>query len=175
LNSDILKQIGLDGLDPGIYVIVLATCIVMTMIMIIICSVQVSKTKKLGKRIEALCAGKHAESLEEEIKGIISDNKYLMTQTEEHKGRIKNIYSRLEKNYQKMVLKHYDALDRLGGKMSFILVMLDENDDGFIINSVHGPEGCYVYARDVKAGSVNIEIGPDEQDALAEAKAIELA
>ena len=43
----------------------------------------------------------------------------------------------MESAYQKMGLVKYDAFNQMGGQLSFSLALLDENNNGFIINSVH--------------------------------------
>ena len=79
------------------------------------------------------------------------------------------VYKRLETTYQKMGLVKYDAFHQMGGKLSFSLALLNENNDGFIINSVHSTEGCYSYTKEIEAGICSITLGKEESEALAQA------
>jgi hypothetical protein len=60
----------------------------------------------------------------------------------------------------------YDAFNQMGGQLSFSLALLDENNNGFIINSVHSTEGCYSYTKEIKAGECDISLGDEEKKAL---------
>lgn len=50
--------------------------------------------------------------------------------------------------------------------LAFSLALLDENDNGFILNSVHSTEGCYTYTKEIKAGLCEISLGDEEKKAL---------
>ena len=75
----------------------------------------------------------------------------------------------MERTFQKMGIVKYDAFNTMGGQLSFSLALLDGNDDGFIINSVHSSEGCYSYTKEIKGGTSSITLGQEEQRALDEA------
>ena len=60
----------------------------------------------------------------------------------------------------------YDAYGQMGGQLSFCLALLDENNNGFILNSVHSTEGCYTYTKEIKHGEYDIEISNEERKAL---------
>ena len=57
--------------------------------------------------------------------------------------------------YDTVGIIKYDAFQQMGGKLSFSLALLDENNNGFIINSVHSTEGCYSYTKEIKNGEKN--------------------
>ena len=54
----------------------------------------------------------------------------------------------------------------MGGKLSFSIALLDENNNGFILNSVHSAEGCYTYTKEIKNGNCKISLGEEEEKAL---------
>ena len=63
----------------------------------------------------------------------------------------------------------YDAFIQLGGMLSFCLALLDENNNGFILNSVHSAEGCYSYTKEIINGESSISLGEEEKQALLKA------
>ena len=69
-----------------------------------------------------------------------------------------------------MGLVRYDAFNQMGGQLSYSLALLDENDNGFIINSVHSTEGCYSYSKEIRNGDNSISLSQEEAEALAIAK-----
>ena len=73
----------------------------------------------------------------------------------------------MESAYQKMGLVKYDAFQQMGGQLSFCLALLDENNNGFIINSVHSTEGCYSYTKEIRHGESDISLGKEEAEAMA--------
>ena len=60
----------------------------------------------------------------------------------------------------------YDAFKQMGGRLSFSLALLDENNNGFILNSVHSSDGCYSYTKEIKNGGCEISLGEEEEQAL---------
>ena len=63
-------------------------------------------------------------------------------------------------------MKKYDAFDEMGGKLSFSLAMLNNKEDGFIINAMHSREGCYTYIKEIIAGKAITVLTKEEQEAL---------
>ncbi len=163
MNSNLLKSIGLGNLDIAYLLIGL---LVLIIILFIICIVSLVKQKKLKKRYEAFMLGKNAESMEKEITDLFADIAYLKEAVEKNAKEIRHIYKRLETTYQKLGIVKYDAFQQMGGRLSFSLALLDENNDGFILNSVHSSDGCYSYTKEIKDGGCEISLGEEEQQAL---------
>jgi len=167
MNSSLLNRIGLGSFDPGYLFVIVIVFAVLLFIVMILLIVQISKVSKLKKRLDKFIVGKDGLSLEQEIIGLCEDNKFLKNSTEKNKKDIRNLYKRLETVYQKMGLVKYDAFNQMGGQLSFSLALLDENNNGFIINSVHSTEGCYSYTKEIKNGTCAISLGTEEAEALA--------
>ena len=72
----------------------------------------------------------------------------------------------MESTFQKIGIIKYDAFNQIGGKLSFSLALLDENDNGFILNSVHSADGCYSYTKEIIKGECAISLGEEEKQAL---------
>ena len=167
MNSTLLNRIGLGSFDPGYLFMIVIVFAVLLFVVMILLIVQISKVSKLKKRLDKFIVGKDGLSLEQEIIGLCEDNKFLKNSTEKNKKDIRNLYKRLETVYQKMGLVKYDAFNQMGGQLSFSLALLDENNNGFIINSVHSTEGCYSYTKEIKNGTCAISLGTEEAEALA--------
>ena len=78
------------------------------------------------------------------------NNKFLKNSTEKNKKDIKTLFKNMESAYQKMGLVKYDAFNEMGGKLSFAITLLDGNNSGYIINSMHSREGCYNYIKEIE-------------------------
>ena len=165
-NSVFLGEIGLGGFDLGYLLAGMAAVILILFIVIIVLIVQVKKVNKLKKRMDKFMSGKDANSLEEDIASLFDDNKFLKQSADENRKDIRTLYKNMESAYQKMGLVKYDAFSQMGGQLSFCLALLDENNNGFIINSVHSAEGCYSYTKMIKMGKSDISLGTEEEEAL---------
>lgn len=163
MNSNILQSIGLGNLDIAYLFLILLIFIVVLFIIIIL---QMKKLNRLQKRLSKFMTGKDAKSLEKDIVGLYEDNKFLKINVDKNKKDIRTLYKNMEHAFQKIGLIKYDAFQQMGGKLSFSLALLDENNNGFILNSVHSTEGCYTYTKEIKNGECAISLGEEEQQAL---------
>lgn len=163
MNSNILQSIGLGNLDIAYLFLILLIFIVVLFVIIIL---QMKKLNRLQKRINKFMTGKDAKSLEKDIVGLYEDNKFLKINVDKNKKDIRTLYKNMEHAFQKIGLIKYDAFQQMGGKLSFSLALLDENNNGFILNSVHSTEGCYTYTKEIKNGECAISLGEEEQQAL---------
>ena len=145
---------------------IIAVLAVLVLIFMILMIVQICKTSKLRKRLDKFMLGKDGHSLEQEIIALFEDNKFLKNNAEKDRKDIKDLYKRIESTFQKMGLVKYDAFNQMGGQLSFCLALLDENNNGFILNSVHSAEGCYFYSKDIKNGECSLSLGKEELEAL---------
>ena len=166
MTSNLLQSIGLGGLDIAYILIGMLVLIIILLILIII---QFSKLNKLQKKYAKFMKGKDAKSLEQEIEGLYDDNDYIKKEAEKNRKDIKDIQKRMEYCYQKLGIVKYDAFSQMGGQLSFCLALLNEKDDGFILNSVQSSEGCYTYTKEVKKGECAITLGEEEKKALDQA------
>lgn len=163
MNYNLLEEMGIGSFDLT-YLFIAAYALVLILIIIVI--IQTVKLSKLSKRYKKFMLGKNAKSLEKEIEGIFEDNKFIKASTEKNRKDIQSLYRKLEGTFQKVGIVKYDAFNQVGGQLSFSLALLDENDNGFILNSVHSTEGCYSYTKEIKKGICEIALGDEEKNAL---------
>ncbi len=166
MTSNLLQSMGLGSVDIGLLFLIVLGLVLLLFILLI---VTMTKLSGLKKRYEAFMRGSSARSMEEEIKNLFYDIDYLKKETSQNKREIRHIYKRLETVFQKVGLVKYDAFHQMGGKLSFALALLDEKNNGFLMNSVHSSDGSYCYIKEIHEGSSAIELSGDEQEALARA------
>ena len=170
VNSAFLNQIGLGSFDLGYLVIGMLVLAIIVLVLIILLIIQINKANKLKKRLDKFLLRKEGTSLEDDIADLYEDNKFLKNSTEKNREDIRTLFKRMESVFQKMGLVRYDAFNQMGGQLSYSLVLLDENNNGFIINSVHSTEGCYSYSKEIRNGDNSISLSAEEEEALAIAK-----
>lgn len=164
--SNFLNQIGMGSFDLGYFLIGLGVLFVLFLIVLILLIVQIRKSENMKKRLDSFLTGKDGMSLEQDIASLFEDNQFLKTGVDKNQKDIRQLYKRMESAFQKMGLVKYDAFNQMGGQLSFCLALLDENNNGFIINSVHSTEGCYSYTKEIKCGQSVISLGKEEEEAL---------
>ena len=70
---------------------------------------------------------------------------------------------------QKVGLARFNPFKELGGDHSFSLTLLDGQDSGIIITSLHTRDRTRVYMKEVKKGKSSFELSAEEKKALLEA------
>lgn len=163
MKYDILKSIGLGDLDITYIFIGMLAFILILMVLII---VQMVKLNKLNKKYRKFMSGKNAKNLETDIMALFEDNKLIKVAVDKNRKDIHTLYKRFENAFQKIGLVKYDAFAQMGGQLSFSLALLDENNNGFILNSVHSSDGCYSYTKEIKQGTCDVVLGDEEKKAL---------
>lgn len=154
------------GFSTDYVVIGLAALVV---ILIIIMIVNQVKMNKLRKRYEVFMKGKTAKSLEDTLVFRLEQVDDLIKNNAANERNINAIQKRMEFAFQKYAVVKYDALEEMGGKLSYALCMLNEKNDGYIINTVHSREGCYSYVKEIIDGNSVIGLAEEEIQALEEA------
>ena len=167
--SNFLSQIGLGNLDIGY---ILVALFILTVVLIVLNIISLVKISNLKKRLRKFMKGKDARSLEKEIIALHEDNKFLKNSTDINKKDIRDLNKRFAKAFQKIGIVKYDAYQQMGGLLSFSLALLDEDNNGLILNSVHSTEGCYTYTKEVVYGECKQELSNEEKVALDQAMGV---
>ena len=153
-------------IDPAVVIISLAVITLLLLIATIICILQ---TNRLYRRYDYFMRGKEAESLEETILKQMDEIRELKSQDRANKDAIRTLTKNVKGSYQKFGMVKYNAFKGMGGNLSFAFAMLDLNNTGFVLNSVHSREGCYLYIKSVEKGETEVILGNEEKEALEQA------
>ena len=151
------------GIDSDYVIIGLAA---LTFLLLLIVFINIIQMHKLKKKYKMFMDGKNAKTLEESILSRMDQIDHLISSTQKNESDIQKIYKNMKTTFQKVGLVKYDAFHELGGKLSFSLALLNEINDGFIINAMHSREGCYTYIKEIIDGNSIIALADEEQEAL---------
>ena len=155
------------GIDSDYIIIAL---VVATLILFILYIVNIVQMTKLKKRYKIFMSGKNARNLEKTLIERLDQVDALLEANNENEKNIKILFSNMKFTFQKVGLVKYDAFNEMGGKLSFSLALLNETDDGFVMNAVHSREGCYTYIKEIIDGNAIIMLSEEEKEALEMAK-----
>lgn len=152
---------------PSDYVTIGVCAVVLLLLIIVI--ILAAGLSRLKKKYRSFMSGKDGKSLEDILLKRINKIDDLDERNTKNEQRIDRLAADLEGCYQKIGIEKYDALDEQGGKLSFALTLLDEKNNGFIINTVHSREGSYSYIKEIIDGNSIIGLSPEEETALEKA------
>ena len=167
-----ILDITMGSLLPGVTAVELglAAAVLILLILVIVLLVQNAARRReidnLYYRLEAFMTDSEGDSLESSLTNLFRQNRQLAQGVDRLEAEVDNIYDRLQFTVQKTGLVKYDAFPQMGGSLSFALVLLDRNNDGIIINSVHSTDGCYSYAKRITDGRPDVDLGVEEAEAL---------
>lgn len=143
-----------------------------TVIFIIFLIITISlmvKVSKLKKKYNKFMEGKSGSSLEDSILNKFEEINYLKDSDDKNRKEIKRISTDLLKTVNKVGIVKYDAFNVMGGKLSFSISMLNEYNDGFVMNSVHSTEGSYTYIKQIEKGESSIDLSEEEKKSIEKA------
>lgn len=156
-------------IEENITFIILGLAILFV-ILFILTLILISKQGKLKKKYGKFMQGSSVKDLEEIILAKFTEIDILKRDTNRIYNEIDIIKENLLITIQKTGIVKYDAFKEMGGKLSFALALLDENNDGIILNSVHSSrEGCYFYLKEIIKGESFLELSNEEKEALKQA------
>ena len=124
---------------------------------------------QLYRRYDLFMRGKDAETLEDLLIKQIEDINLLKIEDKTNKENIRSINRNIRASFQKLGLVRYNAFQGMGGNLSFAIALLDYTNSGFVLNSVHSREGCYMYLKRVDRGQTEVLLGSEEREALEQA------
>lgn len=155
------------GIDAGTIIIVL---LILEIFLVLAVFVMFRRMRILNNKYMNFMKGQNGSSLEKDIsKRIGKIDKYAQSF-----GAIDDSIIALQETMQKSVHKYgivkYDAFDDVGGKLSFVLALLDDTDTGFVLNAVHSRENCFLYIKEIMKGESYIMLSNEEVEALRIAK-----
>lgn len=154
------------GIDPFYIMLGQAVLTIILLIVVIVC---IFKIKILYRSYDYFMRGKDAETLEDIIIDHIHDIQELKSQDRANKDQIRINNKNMRASFQKFGMVRYNAFKGMGGNLSFAFALLDYTNTGFIMNSVHSREGCYLYLKAVDRGQTEILLGSEEKEALEQA------
>lgn len=144
--------------------------LVVVAIMLILLIINTVWIVQLRKRYRIFMTGKNAKNLEKTLIERLDQVDELIKANAANEKDIQRIFANMKFTFQKVGLVKYDAFNEMGGKLSFSLALLNETEDGFVLNAVHSREGCYTYIKEIVGGNSVLVLAEEEKEALNMAK-----
>ena len=155
----------------GAGVIIVFVLLMLLVLFLIALSVHLNKSvRSLERKYKKFMKGLNGASLEQEFFKEFRQLEDFSDRQKKIMLRIKELEKRQEKNFSKYGIVKYDAFEDVGGKLSFVLALLGENDTGLVLNAIHSKDNCFLYLKEIVKGESYIMLSDEEVSALLIAK-----
>ncbi len=124
----------------------------------------------LKRRINQLTGGADGGDLEAVLGQHLEKVHQVGRDLDELTGRTTILESSARHHFSRQGLIRFNPFPDTGGNQSFVLALLDESDDGFVISSLHSRTGTRIYAKAVVGGKADTTLSTEEQEAIDEAR-----
>lgn len=109
----------------------------------------------------------HAVSLQH---GFDQLNQEVQSKFQQLDSRLQSNEHRLQSSISKSAVVHYDAYGEMSGRQSTSIALLDEAGTGVVMSSILHRETARLYAKGVRDGKPDIELSPEESEAIEAAQ-----
>jgi hypothetical protein len=81
-------------------------------------------------------------------------------------GRLQGAEAELRRTIAHRALVRYDAYNELSGHQSLSIALLDDEQSGIVLSCIHHRDQARVYAKQVTGGQGELELSPEEAEAV---------
>jgi len=120
----------------------------------------------LSRRLDYLTMGAEGQSLEEVLGAHLETVLQVARDVEEIGVRTALLEGASRLHFSRLGLVRFNPFDDTGGNQSFAMAMLDANNDGFVISSLHSRTGTRVYAKAIFGGVCESPLSTEEEKAV---------
>jgi hypothetical protein len=124
----------------------------------------------LDRRLAGLTRGDDGRSLQGVLESHLGQVESLAAGLDRLTARTAALESTGRKAFQRIGLVRFNPFEDTGGNQSFALALLDADDDGIVLSSLHARGGTRIYAKAVVAGRPEAALSDEETQALGLAR-----
>lgn len=121
---------------------------------------------RANKRIDILLEKGKIKDFKDAILSQEKKNSDLAKKIKEAFERIKDLEDLSQKTFQKIGVVRFNPFGDIGGNQSFVIALLDKNNNGIVISSMFANEGNRVYAKSIKKGNSEHALSEEEVEAI---------
>lgn len=157
-------EIFVNFIESKIFLIAVA---VMNLILLILYICNLVKLNKINKNYKIFMKKLgNGNNIDEMLKSYINK----VEEVNERNEDIIKYCNRLDKEVslciKKIGMVRYSAFKDTGSDLSFALALLNDNNDGVILNGIYSREMSNIYAKQVQEGKTNGKLSEEEKQAL---------
>ncbi len=111
----------------------------------------------------------NGENIEEILKKYIKKVEDVEVDNKELTEYCKRLDMDVSKCIQKVGILRYSAFKDTGSDLSFTLALLNQNNDGVVLNGIYSREMSNIYAKPIKNGTSTYTVSEEEKEAIKRA------
>jgi TRAP-type C4-dicarboxylate transport system permease large subunit len=142
----------------AVAVVALLLCLVL---MVRLRRVRADQRVILGDANQDLVA--HAAALRQQFQALYE---YVQDMATGLTGRMETAENRLDQAIAYSALVRYDAYGEMSGRQSTTIALLDARRTGLVLSSIHHRDQARLYAKQVYEGQPELELSPEENEAI---------
>src|SRR6202035_2027873 len=81
-------------------------------------------------------------------------------------ARLAGVETALRVTIAHRAVVRYDAYNELSGRLSMSIALLDEDQSGIVLSCIHHRDQARVYGKQVREGRGELELSPEEAEAV---------
>ncbi len=153
--------------------IILIIMIVIILALIVALVLVVRRLEFVNRKYYVIMSGKKGKDLEKVILTRFKEMDKVKANARRVTSEHKKFKGQLDSCIDKIGLVKYDAFDNQAGNLSFSLALLNQDNSGVVLNTMHSREGCFTYAKEIIKGESYISLSEEEKEAIKKAMTVE--
>lgn len=148
----------------------LITILIINILLLILYMLNILKLNKLRKNYSDYMSklGK-GENIDEMLRKYVEKVESVDKENKEIEKYCEILRNKTDECIYKIGLVRYNAYKDTGSNLSFALALLNENNDGVVLNGIYARDSSNIYCKTVKDGVSEYAISAEEKEAIEKA------
>lgn len=160
--ENIINSIGINN----VFLIISILTIIIVIALFITVVKLIALEKKYKNFMKKIGNGKN---IEEDLVEYINRVERIENQNQDIVKYCEELNQEIANCIQKIGIVRYNAFQDTGSDLSFALALLDENDNGIVLNGIYSREISNIYAKPIEQGKSKYTISEEEEEAIRKA------
>jgi len=157
--------------NPGLVVGLLVLLLVLALLGL---ALTARRTARLEARLAGLTRGAEGDSLESVLQAHLATVGRLADEVGALAGRTAGLEAEARRSFRRIGLVRFNPFEDTGGNQSFALALLDSDDDGVVVSSLHARGVTRIYAKALSRGRPEATLSDEEAEAVSLARSASL-
>lgn len=141
------------------------TIILVLILFMLFISVNI-KFKKFKFKYEKIMSETKEKSVEKMLCDVFNFTNETSLKNKELEYKLNKIERNMQNCIQKVGIIRYNAFEGVGSDLSFVIALLDDNDNGVVINGIYARESSTTYAKLIEGGNSKNTLSAEEIQAI---------
>lgn len=148
-------------------ILIMMLLLILMIILYIINAIKLKKIQSNYREFLAKLSG--SKNLDENLEKLISRVENVENESYKISSYCETLNNRLLNCVQKIGVVRYTAFENVGSDLSFAVALLDDNNNGVVLNGIYSSDMSNIYAKPVKEGESSYTLSEQEKEAISKA------